>query len=111
MTRFGKILTTLSISLLLLTAGAQPGYARAWETVKAERTDTRRVAKESDVEIKTAKGTLIVTASKPIQIKVFTILGQLVSSETVQPGTSQLQLGAHGVYIVKTGELTVKVAL
>lgn len=111
MTKLCKIFLALTISVLLLPTGAAEAFARSWEPVKTERTDTRRVAKEADVEIKTAKGAIIVTANRPIQIKVFTILGQLVSSETVQPGTQQLTLAAHGVYIVKTGELTVKVAL
>lgn len=111
MKTLGKILTPLIVSLLLLATGTAPAAARAWEPVKSERTDTRRVAKESDVEIRTAKGTIIVTTNRPAQIKVFTILGQLVSSETIPAGTSQLTVSAHGVYIVKIGELTVKVAL
>lgn len=106
-----KRLYCLIISLLLLTAAAEPTHARSWEAAKTERTDARRVAKEADVEVKAARGIVIVTANKPVKIEIFTILGQLVSSDTLPAGTSQMQITAHGIYIVKIGELTVKVAL
>ena len=46
-----------------------------------------------------------------IQIKIYTILGRLVSQDTVGPGTFQFQVSTHGVYIVKIGQLTCKVAI
>ena len=54
---------------------------------------------------------IIITTNHPVQVKVFTILGRLVSSETAPAGKSQLALPAHGVYIVKVGDLTCKVAV
>lgn len=86
-------------------------YARQWEPVKSERSDGRIVAREQDLEIKVSRGLITVNTNHPVQIKVFTILGQTVCSETVPAGISQLQVGAHGVYIIKTGEMTCKVVL
>lgn len=103
----------LCISTALLLCCANAGYAAApkWEMLKGERTEVPVVARDTDVTIKATKGIIIITANKPVQIKVFTILGQLISHETLPAGTSQLNVGAHGVFIVKTGDLTCKVAL
>ena len=99
--------------LLTITAVVVPShlYARGWEPVKAERQDAKTVMRETEMEIKAASGTLIVSTNQPVQIKVFTILGRHVSSETIPAGRSQLTLPAHGVYIVKVGDLTCKVAV
>lgn len=108
-------LKTYLCSLLLLTAAVSfmppAASAKGWEPVKTERADAKYVVRESELDIKAASGLIIVSTNHAVQIKVFTILGRLVSSETVQPGKSQLQLPAHGVYIVKVGDLTCKVAV
>lgn len=115
----GKLMRRAVLVLAISVAAISfcPGVAFAnqinskWETPKSERTDARIVSKDSDTEIRAAKGVIIVTVSRPTQIKVYSILGQLVSRETIPAGTSQLYVPAHGVYIIKTSELTCKVAL
>lgn len=82
-----------------------------WEPLKSERVDAKQIIKEQEIEIRTAKGLIIASTTRPTQIKVFTILGQLVSNETLPAGTSQLSIPGHGIYIVKIGSLTCKVAL
>lgn len=107
-----RILTSILVAgMLLCIPRAAMSAPRGWETVRTERSDAKPVARDTEIEIKTARGVIIVSANHPVQVKVFTILGQLISSETVGTGTSQLQLGAHGVYIVKAGDITCKVAL
>lgn len=97
--------------MLLCAPVAAMGASKSWEALKTERSDARYVVRDSETEIKTARGVIILSSSRPLQVKVFTILGQLVSSETIAAGTSQFAPGAHGVYIVKAGDLTCKVAL
>ncbi|MDE5814437.1 MAG: T9SS type A sorting domain-containing protein [Muribaculaceae bacterium] len=86
------------------------GIAKGWEPVRADVSGLSSVAHDSDVEIRVSPGHVVVVASQSVQIKVFTILGQVVSSETLPAGTSRLQL-SHGVYIVKVGDLTCKIAV
>lgn len=62
------------------------------------------------VEIYQRSGAIIIKTQRIIQVKVFTILGQLVSQATLQPGTSELRLN-RGIYMVKVGNLTQKVAI
>ena len=87
---------------------AAPGK---WEQIKSERTDTRSIAKDSDTEIRIAKGVVVVRTNKQPQVKIYTILGQLVNRDTLQPGMSQITVHPHGVYIIKIVDLTCKAAL
>lgn len=111
---FRRFRTYLSMGLIAVAAlSATPAFAapKGWEIVKEERTDAKSVIRDTELEIKSASGLIIINTNHPVQVKVFTILGRLVSHETVQSGRSQLQLPAHGVYIVKVGDLTCKVAV
>jgi len=63
------------------------------------------------VELYGQQGAIIVKTPRRVTVRVFTILGQLVSQATLSPGTSELRMGARGIYIVKIGDVTQKVAL
>ncbi len=103
------ILVVLASLCLTTTAYASP---KGWEPVKSENVSSAKsVMKDTDLEIKAAPGLILISNSSQVQIKVFTILGRLVSNETLPPGNSRLQLPTHGVYIVKVGDLTCKVAV
>lgn len=106
-----KKFSQIFVGLLIALAPTTGVYAKGWENLKTERTDTRTVVKENDIEIRTTRGLIIITTNHQLQIKVFTILGQLISSDTIGPGTSQFTVNAHGIYILKAGDLTCKVAL
>lgn len=86
--------------------------ARAWQTATHDRLeDGRVVARTAEAEVRSMPGIILVNIPRPSQVKVFSILGRLVSQETLPAGISQLPLGSHGLYIVKIGDLTCKVAL
>ena len=112
-TSFGTKLSALCLCVASAFLLALPAYSAPtkWETPKTERTDGKTIIKDSDTEIKAARGIIVINSNKPTQLKVYTILGQLVSRENLPAGQSQLTLSAHGVYIIKTPELTCKVAL
>ena len=58
-----------------------------------------------------SNGVITIRTTRRINVRVFTILGQNVSSATLNPGTSELRIGSRGIFIVKIGNLTQKVAL
>lgn len=101
----------IAITLILALADVAAIHARGWEPVKTERADAKVVVRENEVEIKSAPGLIQVNSNHPVQIKIFTILGRLVSSESLPQGMMQFAVPAHGVYIVKAGGLTCKVAI
>lgn len=87
-----------------------PSSAKGWEQVRTDVSSLNSVARDNEVEIKVSPGHVVVVTSQPVQIKIFTILGQVVSSENLQAGVNRLPL-SHGVYIVKVGDLTCKIAV
>lgn len=107
MVRRLRVMVAVLAAMLL---GSPLCGAKGWEAVRADVSGLNYVAHDEDVEIRVAPGHVVVVASQQVQIKVFTILGQVVSSETLPAGTSRLPL-SHGVYIVKVGDLTCKIAV
>lgn len=63
------------------------------------------------VEIFGVDGAIVVRTNHRVQVRVFTILGQLVSQTVLNAGTSELKINSRGIYIVKIGNITQKVAL
>ena len=106
--RLRRLFTVIAVFAAL--CGPALCEAKGWEALRADVSGLNSVAHDNDVEIRVAPGHVVVVASQSVQIKVFTILGQVVSSETLPAGTSRLQL-SHGVYIVKVGDLTCKIAV
>lgn len=105
--RFLIILSVIVISLSLIPIS---GNAKGWEPVRSDVSGFNQVARDNDLVVRVAPGQVVVSSSQQIQIKIFTILGQLVSNETLPPGVNKLSL-SHGVYIVKVGDLTCKIAV
>lgn len=109
--RFIRKILILSVVVLAMPCISQA--ARSWETLKgSDRMQQSRIVKHTaDVEVRAAHGAIIISTAKPVQVRVFSILGQLVSQETLPAGVSVLELNMHGVFIVKIGDTTCKVAL
>jgi hypothetical protein len=63
------------------------------------------------VEIFNTDGSIVVRTPRRIQVKVYTILGQMVSQAWLPAGTSYLKINSRGIFIVKIGNITQKVAL
>ena len=63
------------------------------------------------IKIYGSNGTITIVTPKRITVRVYTILGQMVSQATLQPGTSELRLNSRGIYLVRIGNITQKVAI
>ena len=107
--RKGLILLTFLVALLCVLPLS--AAAKGWETLKVEREGVRHIASDSEIEIKAARGVLYVNTTKSVNIKIYSILGSQITNDTLAAGSYQLLMPAHGVYIVKAGDLTCKVAL
>lgn len=107
-----NIVIALILSVLMLMSFDVSAAVRAWEQVRQERLhEGRSVARVTDIEVRTLNGAILVSSNRQVQVKVFTILGQLISQDTLPAGVSILNLGMHGLFIVKIGDMTCKVAL
>ncbi|MBQ0119887.1 MAG: T9SS type A sorting domain-containing protein [Bacteroidales bacterium] len=104
-----NVALVLALSLSISAVAQQMQWREATHEVQGRSLVDSRVT--DGVEIFGSNGVITIRTTKKVQVRVFTILGQSVSVATLNPGTSELKVGARGVYIVKIGNLTQKVAL
>ena len=106
-----KLIVIFTFVFSLAMASLAAGKVQ-WREITGEPQGRSLIdARTSDgVEIFQRSGAIIIKTQHIIQVKVFTILGQLVSQATLQPGTSELRL-KRGIYMVKIGNITQKVAI
>lgn len=95
---------TLSVTT---TAFAQ----RQWEEMESELVATDRGDNSDVLDITVKDSYVYVTTSKPVTVKIFSILGQLISQKTIQPGTSRTRISARGIYILKAGSVTRRITI
>lgn len=107
-----KLRHILAMTLLLASISFPlVSSAKGWESVKPEKTAGHHVISEPELEILAGGGLIYVTTSKNVNIKIFSILGSRISDENLSAGTYQFAVPTHGVYIIKAGDLTCKVAV
>ena len=107
-----KIVVTIVVCFLLgATQFSSYSHENKWEQIEYVGTDVKKVSHQADVEVFSAPSVIRVNVSKPIKIEIFTILGKLVSSQQLEAGSYEFKMNTHGVYLVKTGESTSKVAI
>lgn len=97
------------VMLTALVSGARA--AVAWEETERAPVSVERVEGDTPFEMATSGSYLYVTVSKPVTVKVFTILGQLISSQTLQPGIHRLRMSSRGIYILKIGSVTRRITI
>ncbi len=78
-----------------------------WEQYEQITTDS-----EADpVSLERRGNTILLTVQRTSTVKVFTLLGQPVSSEVLRPGTHRLTLRTKGIYIIRVGSWTRRVTI
>lgn len=99
------LIVFLAISQSVMTSGAARTNRR--DNATTEQT----VVGNDGVEIYGNNGVITIKSDHKATVRVFTILGQLVSTTTIQPGTTRIKVASRGIYIVKIGNITQKIAL
>ncbi len=103
------------ISTLLLTASCVAATAspKSWEEVERlpgaqveNRTET-----PSEAVVTVTEGYVYIAVNERTNVKIFTILGQLIVQDTLQPGVYRYRLSARGIYLLKIGSTTRRVTL
>lgn len=83
-----------------------------WEEVAPPApATTQTIDMDADTQIAVANGYIYLWTEKPVTVKLFSILGQLISQETIKPGLHRIKLSARGIYIVRAGTATRRVTL
>ena len=110
MRRLAVVILTLVLSLGLgNTALAEIQWHETNREVQGKSLNDPRTS--DGIEIYGSNGTITIVTPKKITVRVYTILGQMVSQATLQPGTSELRLNSRGIFLVRIGNITQKVAI
>lgn len=111
-TRLLPVLLVGAFALIALQATSKPAVAPppavpSWELVtsSAQSEDIERI------EVQVRDGYIYITTPRSLNVKIFSILGQLISSTKVQAGTSRLKVPARGIYILKAGTFTRRITV
>lgn len=83
-----------------------------WEVVQVEEegTDSSTAAPDA-LEADVRDGKVFIRVQHPVEVRVYSILGQLVTKRKVVAGTTALTLGSRGIYILKTDTVTRRINL
>lgn len=85
--------------------------SKIWQEAKSINGNFKAVSSQPALEIFSAPNVIMVKISHPTEIRIFTILGKLISSQFLEPGIYQYNLDSHGIYIIKTDDISCKVAI
>lgn len=101
-----RFLTTIILLLLSVTAAEA---SQRWEEVSRMPRLTTEQRTDSDADaitVETDDGYVYVAIKQRTAVKIFTILGQPIVQETLQPGIYRFRLKVRGIYLLKAGETT-----
>lgn len=108
-----KLTRRIQMSAVALLLSLPWGMAaRSWDIARLEAVpEAKVVVRQTDVEIRAARGVVYIVTNRPVQVKVYSILGHLVAQSSLQSGNYRMSFNNHGVYLIKIGDLTCKVAV
>lgn len=105
----------IPLILFCVTTIATAVAADGWEaTDKTMPAAERAVAERTDAdtpEVWVKDGYIYISSQRPVTVKIFSILGQQISQESVPAGTYRLHLASRGIYILRAGALTRRITL
>ena len=105
--RFFRNLMLAAIASVALMADAAP----AWEKVGGVATEVSDASSSDNLEVKVVDNMIVLTLSQATNVKLFTILGQLVAEKQLEAGTWRFPLSARGIYILKAGSATRRITI
>ncbi len=111
MNRLLALLAGAAISALCHAASPRWEVVNSSAPYPSQTTELRDDQPQEQLEVSVRDGFIYVTVARSSQVKVFTILGQLISQDTLQPGIHRLRINAKGIYILKTGSATRRVII
>lgn len=98
--------------MLVLAAAPAVASTPVWEEVPAPApATTQTMEMDADTQIAVAGGYIYLWTEKQVTVKLFSILGQLISQETIKPGLHRIRLNSRGIYIVRAGTATRRVTI
>lgn len=103
----------LTAMVLVVSIQASAASSPTWEDVNAlPREIVAKETADSDISaLGISGGYVYISVRQTSSIKIFTILGQLVTQQQLKPGTYRIKLLQRGVYLLKAGSITRRIAI
>ncbi len=106
-----RLLATLIVTMVVAMASAAAA-APVWEEVTSPHAAiTQTLEMDADTQIAVSDGYIYLWTEKPVTVKLFSILGQLISQETVKPGLHRMRMASRGIYILRAGTTTRRITI
>ena len=102
--------------LILLVVAAAAVAARsvvpAWEHIQAPpQAMTEVIDADAHTATTVIDGYIYIYLERPTQVKLFSILGQPIATETLQAGVHRFRLTSRGIYLLRAGSTTRRITL
>ncbi len=107
-----RYLIICCITALAVSASATSAV-RTWEEVdsRPQHATMEMMTESDDVQVSTRDGYVYVSLRRPANVKIFTILGQLIVQQQLKSGVHRFRLGSRGIYLLKAGSLTRRITI
>lgn len=105
------IIAVISGVCCLTSMASAQSVEHQWQEAKNISGNFKAVSSHPDIEVFSAPNMIMLKVSREVKVNVFSILGKLLSSQTLTPGIYQFEIESHGVYIIKTDETSCKIAI
>lgn len=106
------VVAAIIVTVSPFYVGAQstaPARTPLWEVVTLTDATPRPDSGRELADVAVADGKVYITVDRPVTVRVFSILGQLITQKQLAPGRHRLTLGNKGIYILKAGADTRRV--
>ncbi|MBQ8773652.1 MAG: T9SS type A sorting domain-containing protein [Muribaculaceae bacterium] len=100
------LLIAIIISASILTARSDT----AWETLNTSVRNEQMVEND-DIHISSHDGYVYLSTPHSTNVKIFSILGQVISQKDIKPGSYRIRLASKGIYILRAGSITRRITI
>ena len=90
---------------------AQHQDTNAWHEAKSIKGNFKAVSAYPEIEVFSAPNVIMIKVNQSTNVRLFTILGKLISSQHLEPGIFEYHFDTHGIYIVQTEKNSCKIAI
>lgn len=101
------VCAVLLLACIFLDAKA----AKQWERIAPAVTETVDPAVADQYDVRVVDGAVVLSVNRKRPVKIFTILGQLVAEQQLEPGVWRLSISVRGIYILKIGDTTRRITI
>ncbi len=98
--------------LCVMFAGAMVSATeRSWEEMQQSESAQIERAEMEQIDVTVKEGYVYITTPRKVTVKIFSILGQLISQEEIPAGSYRMRIASRGIYILKAGPVTRRITI